>query len=115
MANPKVAEYIKKNLNNGIGIEDIKSSLRQSGWPEEDIKNGVEEVQGVAPTPGPDPQQTKKPEEKKKGHKKLIVALIIFVIILILFIYVAVSIVSDFKEMFPGAGDMIPIDIPGFS
>lgn len=122
MADPKVVEYIKNNLNKGTGIEGIKSSLRQSGWPEDQISQGVAEVQGGVPKPGPAAEapapstpQTKQPEGEKKGHKRLIVALIILLIILILFLYVAVNIVSDFREMFPGAGDMIPIDIPFIS
>jgi len=117
MADPKVVEYIKNNLNKGTGIEGIKSSLRQSGWPEDQIKQGVAEVQGSVPQPGPVPStpQAKQPEGEKKGHKRLIVALIILLILLIVFLYVAVNIVSDFREMFPGAGDMIPIDIPFIS
>ena len=117
MADPKVAEYIKNNLNKGVEIGVIKSSLRQIGWPEDKINQGVAEVQGGVPQPGPAPSipQTKQPEGKKKGHKRLIVALIILLLLLIVFLYVAVNIVSDFRGMFPGAGDMIPIDIPFIS
>jgi hypothetical protein len=116
MADPTAVKYVRDNLDKGVAVEDIKSSLRQSGWPEQQISEAVAEVQGAAPQPGP-PAEAPAPEqaqtgEKKGGHKKLIVAVIVFIILFVLFLYVALSIVMDFKDMFPGAGDAIPVSIP---
>ncbi len=119
MADSEIVRYIRENLSNGIGMEDIKSSLRQSGWSEDKISEGVAEVQGGSPRPGPvaeavpaSPQKAGK-DGKKESHTKLIVALIIFCILFILFLYVAMSIVSDFNEMFPEAGNMLLINTQG--
>lgn len=116
MADPKITEYIKTNLGAGRGAEEIRSALRQSGWPEDQITMGFQTVQGTQPRPSL-PAEPGKPsgqaaEGKKKGRGKLIIALVVFFLILFLFLYVAVNIVGDFREMFPNAGDIIPIEIP---
>ncbi len=118
MANPQVVNYIRSNLSNGVRLEDIKSSLRQSGWPEADITAGVAEVQGMqepALSSLPATSGEQQPRMKKKGHKKLIVAVIVLIILVILFLYTAVDIIMTFREMFPGAGDSMPVGIPFIS
>ncbi|UCD02635.1 MAG: hypothetical protein JSV63_02470 [Candidatus Aenigmatarchaeota archaeon] len=118
MADPSIAEYIKARMKEGTGIEEIKSSLRQRGWSEEQITAAVQEIQGPQPMPsmpaGP-PSGQAAPAGKKKGRGKLIIALVVFFILLFLFLYVAVNIVQDFSDMFPNAGDVIPIEIPFLS
>ena len=122
MAEPTIEEYIRKSMESGMAIENIKSSLRQNGWPENEIQQAIQQVQGQTPRPGPvavPPARPSaavpgagQPQQKNKSHKKLIVALIIFLLLFILFVYVAVSIVKDFGQMFPGASSMLPIKLP---
>ncbi len=114
MADPQVVEYVKSNLKKGVAIEGIKSTLRKSGWPEEAIAEGVEAAQGAPVRPGPVAGQppavnAEKGEEKKSGGRtKIIIALVVFCILFILFIYVAVTMVSDFRQMFPGSENVLP-------
>jgi hypothetical protein len=118
MVDPKILEYIKANLDSkGTNTEQIKSSLRQSGWPDDQINAGFMQVQGTQPAPGPQaqPATTAPGLPKKKGRKKLMIALVVLFILIILFLYVSATIVTDFREMFPGGGDIIPIDIPFIS
>ena len=120
MTNPNQIAYIKDSLKNGLGIEDIKSALRQQSLSEDQITAAINEAQGVQqpvqpqPTPSmkasppPGQVQVQNPPEKKKGRGKVIVALIVFFILLILFLYVSVTIVGDFRTMFPNSGDILP-------
>jgi hypothetical protein len=114
MANQQVVDYVRSNLSNGVRLEDIESSLRQSGWPEAEIAAGVAEVQGPAqpgPPSAPYVPGTQQPEVKKKGHKKLIVAIIVLIILVILFVHTIFSLLSEF-EVFLSGGSNLPADIP---
>lgn len=120
MADPKIIEYIKTNLDSGRSADEIRSALRQSSWSEEQINTGFQSVQGQQPGPSllaepRKPAGQTGPEVKKKGKWKVIIALIVFFLLLFLFLYVAAGIVEGFKEMFPNSGDAIPINIPFLS
>jgi hypothetical protein len=109
MADQKIVDYVKENLQKGVAIEDIKGSLRESGWPQEEVEKGLQEASGGSPAPPEAPAGTPGPKapaqggekEKKKGHKKLILALIIMLILVFLVLYVAASIIDSFAEMYP--------------
>jgi hypothetical protein len=116
MADPKVVQYVKENLQHGCGIEEIKSSLRQSGWPEDVIIKGIQEVTGTQPVPGPvaapspgtgTAEAGKEEPRKKKGRKMLILALVILAIVIILFLFSVANTVNIFSDMFPGSWDYI--------
>lgn len=115
ITNDEIVEYIRSSLEKGYDIEGIKSSLRQSGWPEYEIESSVAAVQSVNTKPQDQPLKTTGGQEqpvKKVVSKKLIIAVVVLIIIVILFLYVAVKIVTDFKTMFPGGGSIIPGNIP---
>ncbi len=111
MANQQIIEYVKASMAKGMGVEDIRSALLKTGWPEADVSAGIVAATGNVPAPGPAagpaPAAQNPPEEKKKGHKGLIIALIVLVIVVIVFLYVAANIVTTFNEMFPeGFGEI---------
>jgi|GEM_PF-5082803 len=50
MVNQQLLDYIKKQLQQGISREQIKSSLMTNGWQEEDIKEGFNALNSSVPT-----------------------------------------------------------------
>jgi hypothetical protein len=106
MADPKLIEYIKDSISRGSTVEDIRMSLLETGWPQEDINAGLAEVTTVQP-PAPQPQRKDEGPTQKKGSKKLIVLLIILFMLVILLLYAALSILGAFTAMFPNGMDSI--------
>jgi len=113
MANQEIVGYIKRNLENKVGMDSIKSALLQSGWPLNEIEEAIQEVNMTGAAQLPE-QKVPAPQagEKKGVSKKLIIAVIVLIILFVVFLYVAVKIVTDFRTMFPGGGDIIPMNVP---
>ncbi|MFH0956582.1 MAG: hypothetical protein V1813_01835 [Candidatus Aenigmatarchaeota archaeon] len=112
MADQKLLDYIRENLAKGVRPDDIRLSLLESGWPQEDIDAGMAQASaGEAPpaerSPPPSAAAPGDGKQKKKGHKKLIVLLIVLLILVFFFLYTAASIVDIFRDMFPGSMDSI--------
>ncbi|MDP2909844.1 MAG: hypothetical protein Q8N69_02110 [bacterium] len=42
MADPKVVNFIKGMLKNGISLNSIKSQLKEKGWPEKEINDAID-------------------------------------------------------------------------
>ena len=70
MANAQLINYIRYNLQRGIGLEEIKKNLRSSGWPENEINQAMQEVSKMD-----NPQLPK----MKKSRKKLIIIPLILI------------------------------------
>jgi uncharacterized membrane protein len=51
MADKKLVEYMKQNIEKGHSIEEIKSFVAQSGWDQKQIEEAVQELTGAAPEP----------------------------------------------------------------
>lgn len=80
MADSSLVDYIKTHLSAGYPIEQIRQSLLESDWPEDEITAAINLVtqKGAAPTPST-PSTYKEP---KKFSKLLIISvLLIFVVI----------------------------------
>jgi hypothetical protein len=100
MADPKLIEYIKECLTRGSSAEEIRLSLLETGWPEDQINAGMAEATVMRP-PAPEPQRKEENQAPKKGSKKIIVLLIVLFMLVIMLLYAALSILGIFNSMFP--------------
>lgn len=72
MANKELENYIKKQLNSGYSLEQIKDVLIKRGWQETHVSEAISSLQ----------QETAGMKLPKKGsNKKLIAAVIIIVVV----------------------------------
>ena len=68
MADQKIVEYVKTNLEKGLKVEEIKKALKESGWPDEEINKGVLEASftptqpSISDVPAAPVTQTQKPD-----------------------------------------------------
>lgn len=82
-------EYIRKRLEAGHPIEEIKSTLRNAGWDENVISEAVNSVQQAPresqhiPKPSPQENQTTPKTEQHKSNKMIIAIIVIAVIIVV--------------------------------
>ena len=77
MANPKIVDYIKQQLNAGYSQEAIKQALLQAGWFEEEIDEAFYEVQkqqGAQGSPAPASQPAQQPQTQQTGNRIITVA-----------------------------------------
>jgi len=49
MANQQIIDYIKENLSGDISIKQIKKSLLDAGWPEQEIDEAIRGIEGISP------------------------------------------------------------------
>jgi len=91
MVDQRVIDYINKNLSRGISLQEIKQSLINVGWQQEEINNAINSInQGTKPTDFI-AKGYKQNISNKKDNKKIILismaVVIIFCLVLGFFLY----------------------------
>jgi len=66
MPNKQIIDYIKENLSTGISIEKIKKALLDTGWPEHEINEAINQARGLSSKSGTPPLPKK--SSKKKSN-----------------------------------------------
>ncbi len=70
MINEQLLQYIKKQREAGTADEEIKASLREAGWKDEDITEGFEAVAGDKNSPQSHQQMRKAARDDKQASSE---------------------------------------------
>jgi hypothetical protein len=98
MVDQKLRDYIKQNINK-MGPDGVRKALRESGWPENQINEVLQEY-SASSTP-------LAPTEKAggKGKRKI---MIVSLVIIAVAIVIAYFLIIGFPEFPPGDEDQLP-------
>jgi hypothetical protein len=86
MSQNKVSDYVKKNLDRGVDIKDIKKALSKAGWSKQEIKQGINLLNKEPSDPTFRDKDYGKyiSGEKKSNNKALIVFALVVVLLIVL-------------------------------